>query len=519
MWQTYFTPTSVDEVLRLVAEHGPEARIIAGGTDLLVELQRGVRHARVLIDVTRIGNLDRVRLDDTGLVHLGPTVTHNLAVASDLLAGRGFPLALACWRVGTPQLRNRGTVAGNLITASPANDTITALWALDARLTLRSVRGERTLSFTDFYQGVRQTALAPDEMVTDVAFPALAPNQRGTFAKLALRRTHAISVVNAAVVLTFASPPTSPPRTSPPRSGGSRDGSPTSPPRTSPPRSGGSRDGSPRITDARITLGSVAPTIFRAPEAEKALVGAALSPERIAEAAALAALAAAPIDDVRAGADYRREMVRVLVRRALTALWDGTERAEFPAAPPKLWGRTDGHFPRLAGKTVYHRDGGPEPVECTVNGENVVVQGAGGKTLLEMLRDDLGLTGTKEGCAEGECGACTVWLDGITVLACLTPAPRAHGTHVVTVEGLAHPPQPPLRGGEQLYPVQQAFIDEGAVQCGYCTPGFIMASANLLEEIPHPTHEQIVAGLTGNLCRCTGYYKIVRAVEKAAGGK
>ncbi len=470
MWQIYYTPTSVDEALRLLAEHGPEARIIAGGTDLLVELRRGVRQARVLIDVTRIGGLDRVRLDDDGLIHLGPTVTHNRAVASDLLVERGFPLALACWQVGTPQVRNRGTVAGNLITASPANDTIAALWALDARLTLRSVRGERVLTFADFYQGVRRTALAPDEMVTDVTFPALGPNQRGVFVKLGLRRTHAIALANAAAVLTFDSDV---------------------------------------VTQARITLGSVAPTVIRAPEAEEALVGGPLSEERIAEAADLAAQAAAPIDDIRAGADYRRQMVRVLVRRALAALRDGTERDALPATPPMLWGRTKGRFPRLAGKTVRHCDTGPEPIECTVNGENVVVRGAGGKTLLAMLREDLGLTGTKEGCGEGECGACTVWMDGIAVLSCLVPAPRAHGTHIVTVEGLAR--------GDELHPVQQAFIEEGAVQCGYCTPGFIMAGASLLEEIPHPSREQIIAGLSGNLCRCTGYYKIVRAIERAAG--
>ncbi len=469
MWQTYCNSTSVDETLRLLAEHGPEARIIAGGTDLLVELRRGVRQDLVLIDVTRIGNPDQVRLDDEGLIHVGPTVTHNQAVASGLLVERGFPLALACWRVGTPQLRNRGTVAGNLITASPANDTIAALWALDAHLTLRSVRGERTLSFADFYQGVRQTALASDEMVTDVAFLALGPNQRGVFVKLGLRRTHAIALVNAAAVLTF--------------------------------------DGH-TVTQARITLGSVAPTIIRALEAEGALVGGALSEERIAEAADLAAQAAAPIDDIRAGAGYRREMVRVLVRRALTALRDGTERAEFPSALPMLWGKGDGRFPHLAGKTMCHRDGGLEPIECSVNGENVVVQGAGSKTLLEMLREDLGLTGTKEGCGEGECGACTVWMDGIAVLACLVPAPRALGTHIVTVEGLAQ--------GDELHPVQQAFIDEGAVQCGYCTPGFVMAGASLLEEVPHPAREQIIAGLSCNLCRCTGYYKIVRAIEKAA---
>ncbi len=471
MWQTYYTPTSIDRALRLLAKHGPEARVIAGGTDLLVELRRGERQANVLIDVTRIRGLDRVRLGDDGLIHIGPAVTHNLAIASSLLVERGFPLALACWRVGTPQLRNRATIAGNLVTASPANDTIAALWAVDARLTLRSVRGERVLSFSDFYQGVRKTALAADEMVTDIAFPALAANQRGIFMKLALRRTHAIAVVNTGIVLTFDDD---------------------------------------TVSQARIALGSVAPTVTRAREAEGTLVGAPLNDGRIAEAATLAAEATCCIGDIRASADYRREIVRVLVRRALTALRDGAERAEFPADPPVLWSSTKGRFPRLAGKTVQHHDGGPEPVECTVNGENIVVQGAGGKTLLEMLREDLGLTGVKEGCAEGECGACTVWLDGIAVLACLVPAPRAHGTEVVTIEGLAQ--------GADLHPLQQAFIDEGAVQCGYCTPGFVMAGASLLEEIPHPTREQIIAGLTGNLCRCTGYYKIVRAVERAAQG-
>lgn len=475
MWQTYCAPPSVNETLRLLTKYGPEARLVAGGTDLMVELRRGLRRPTVLIDVTRIvepSSTDQICIDDAGLLHIGPLITHNQAVASELLNQHGLPLAQTCWQVGTPQLRNRGTIAGNLVTASPANDTITSLWALNACLTLSSSRGNRTLSFPDFYQGVRRTALADDEMVTDIVFPALKANQRGVFVKLGLRRSHAIAVVNAAAVLSF---------------------------------------NGDTVTAASITLGSVAPTIIRAAEAEQAIVGSVLHDSDISQASDLAAEAASPIDDIRSGANYRREMVRVLIRRALAALRDDFEGSEYPSAPPKLWGTGDGRFQTLAGQMATHRANDSEPIVCTVNGRRVSVQGAADKTLLDMLREDLGLTGSKEGCGEGECGACTVWMDGIAVLACLVPAPRAHGARITTVEGLAR--------GDVLHPVQQAFIDEGAVQCGFCTPGFVMSGANLLEEIPHPNEEQIIAGLHGNLCRCTGYSKIVRAIEKAAEAK
>lgn len=476
MWRSYHTPTSVDEALRLLAEYRERARLIAGGTDIVLELEREQRPGvEALIDVSRVRGLDKITLDgDT--IRLGPLVTHNRVVGSALCVARAFPLVRACWEVGAPQIRNRGTIAGNLATASPANDTITPLWALDAQLTLQSVeRGRRMLSLPQFYQGVRQVDLASDEMLVEISFPALREDQRGTFLKLGLRRAQAIAVVNVAAVLTFAQSPT-------------------------------------LITSARVTLGSVAPTIVRAQEAEAALIGQPPAPTTIQRAAELAAAAARPIDDIRGSAVYRRMMVEVYTRRALMALSQGTERDGWPSAPVMLWAKGNGRFPPLAGRTIVHREGRGEPIQTVVNGRAVTVFGANDKTLLHMLREDLGLTGTKEGCAEGECGACTVLLDGVAVMACLVPAPRVHGAQVVTIEGL---PDWGRVEGAGLHPLQQAFIQEGAVQCGYCTPGFLMSGASLLAEKAHPSAEQIKQALTGNLCRCTGYYSILRAIERA----
>ena len=468
MWEKYFTPNSIENALQLLAEHGEEARLIAGGTDLIVEVERGLRSPRAVIDISRIPGLDEIKQDDQKRLHLGPMVTHNQVVASRMCIDRAFPLVRACWEVGAPQIRNRGTIAGNLVTASPANDTIPPLWAMNASLSLQSVRGSRTVPLPEFFTGVRQTVLEPDEMVVDIFFEPLDDDQVGTFLKLGLRRAQAISVVNVAVVLNMLGD---------------------------------------SVTHAHITLGSVAPTIVRAENAERFLAGKVLTRDVRARAAELAAQTIAPISDIRGSAEYRRYMAATLTRHALEDLAEGTERDTVPPRPVMLWGKTGGHFPTRNDEMTVHTESDDEPIYTIINGQARHIHGANHKTLLRMLREDAGLTGTKEGCAEGECGACTVLLDGIAVMSCLVPAPRAHGSEIVTIEGLAD--------GDQLHPVQQAFIDSGAVQCGYCTPGFIMSGASLLAERGSATRDELKQAITGNLCRCTGYYKIIQALEQA----
>ena len=147
-------------------------------------------------------------------------------------------------------------------------------------------------------------------------------------------------------------------------------------------------------------------------------------------------------------------------------------------------------------------------IALEVNGEAVEVAFAPHKTLLEVLREDLGLTGTKHGCELGECGTCTVLLDGAPVLSCLALGLACAGRRVRTVEGMAH--------AGKLHPLQEAFADLGAAQCGYCTPAFLLAAEALLAEHPRPTRDEIKQALSGNLCRCTGYIKIYEAVELAA---
>ena len=464
MWKKYRSANTIEEAISALTEAKGNARLIAGGTDLMLEMERGVRQGvDVIIDISRIPGLDRVWLDDKGLIHIGATVTHNQALSSPVLRQRGLPLAQACWEVGSPQIRNRGTIVGNLVTGSPANDTITPLMALGAELKIVSQRGTRFVSLETFYTGVRKTVLAEDEIVVEIVFPSMRDEQTGVYLKTALRRAQAISVVNIAIILT--------------------------------------QEGK-SITNATITMGAVAPKIIHAVSAEKYLIGKELDKSTIQQAGMLAAVDTSPISDLRGSDKFRKHAVEVSVVKGLLSLLDGTELETLPEKPVLLATQVD--YGHLQDHTLENA----ETIETTINGKHYSFDGGEYRTLLQLIREGAGLTGTKEGCGEGECGACTVIMDGKAVMSCLVPAPRANGAEITTIEG--------LKTLEGLHPVQEAFMNEGAVQCGFCTPGFIMSAVKMIEESPELTEDQIKQGLTGNLCRCTGYYAIIKAVERAA---
>lgn len=470
MWQRYFQPETLDAALALIKEHAASSRIIAGGSDVLVELQRGVRPTSTLIDISRIAELHFIE-EEGDYVRIGALASHNDVIASPLCVAKLLPLAQACWEVGAPQIRTRATVVGNIVTASPANDTITPLLALDAEVIISSSAGERVVALKDFYPGFRRTALQADELVRELRVPKLGPSQRGLFLKLGLRRAQAISVINLAVVVDL--------------------------------------DGD-RVQGARVAVGCVAPTVIRLPEVEQFLQGKQLDTATCQQAGQLAASLIKPIDDLRGSAAYRISTCQSLLSHALERLAANQQAADWPARPVLL---DSGERSSLASQS--QPPSALAQIETSVNGQAQIWEHATHKTLLDALRYDGGLTGTKEGCAEGECGACTVWLDGQAVMACLVPAAQAHHAQITTIEGLAASSAQADSADTTLHPLQERFIEHGAVQCGYCIPGMLMAGAKLLAEQPDAERAQVQTALSGNICRCTGYRKIFDAVLAA----
>jgi xanthine dehydrogenase iron-sulfur cluster and FAD-binding subunit A len=404
-------------------------------------------------------------------MHIGALATIR-AIESDPRVLAYYPaLTDACASFSTTQVQVMGTVGGNLGNGSPAADLAPALIALCADVEITGRDGTRRLPLEELFVGPGKTALRESEMLSDVILPLPQAGTGSAFFKIA-RVVADIAKASGAVML--------------------------------------GRDGD-RIADCRMAFGSVAPRPMRTRKAEQMLIGQVFSKELVDKASQMAADEVAPIDDVRSEAWYRREAVGVLACDGLMRAWQRAEsgrsmRSEelLSNAPPMV--QPSGNRTESIGRIEANEK---RWIDLNVNGQKHQAWVAPNDLLLNVLREQLQLTGTKYGCGIGECSACTVQVDGQPALACLILAVSAVGREILTIEGLQKP------DGE-LDRLQEAFIDLAAYQCGYCTPGMLLTAKRLLVEKPRPTEEDVRHYMRGNVCRCTGYASIVRAVMSCA---
>jgi len=282
-WEEYLVPKSLDEALGMLERYRGAARVIAGGTDIVPASRKGAPGIKALVDITRIPGLDTIRLDG-GTVKIGPLVTHTEVALSGLIRERGMALAEGASQLGSPQIRNIATVAGNIINAQPGADTVIPLMALDGSITISGRQGERTIRLAELFTGIGRTTIdSTREIVTQISFPALGKGEASAAVRLAKRKTLVLPILTVAVVV-------------------------------------GTDPGRKNFTEARIAMGPVATTPMRCKAAEKILTGRPIGEEVIRKAAAEAEKAANPRTSlIRGTSEYRKAMVQVLVERGIAA--------------------------------------------------------------------------------------------------------------------------------------------------------------------------------------------------------
>ncbi len=438
----YERPTDLAAAIALLAGQGPDARLLAGGTDLIIRLRDGSIQPRVVVDLKRIVELSGDIRDEGDRLTIGARTTMT-TIAADGRVRRDFQaLAEAAAVVGSAQIRNRATLAGNICNASPAADTSPALLVFGAVVVAAGPAGSRRIPIDDFFVRSGVTTLVPGELVTAIELPRPTVPRGSVHVRRTRRRGHDLASVTLACSV--------------------------------------AADG---VT--RLAYGSLGPR-----------------PVLVSDETGLLA------DPTRAGGGQGAVARGPLRRRQPVAAVDAGEPRLSPghASRPRAPRCGDGH--RAPGPTVQRMMPAGRRIELTVNGRARSIEVQPHHTLLDVLRDDLGMTGTKECCLVGECGACTVLIDGVSVDSCLVLGVEADGASITTVEGLA--------SGDALHPLQAAFLQTGAAQCGFCIPGQLIAAAALLADVPHPTRTEVEEGLAGNLCRCAGYEQIIEAVLLAA---
>ena len=435
----YHAPESLADVTALLAEHGDEAKVLAGGQSLVPMLALRLTRFEHIIDLNRVDELRGVeRANGTLTVK---SMTRQAAVEHDTAAGEAVPLlAEALPLIGHFQIRNRGTVGGSIAHADPASELPAVALALDAELEVAGANGTRRVPAADFFLGTWTTSIGEDEILSAVHFPVW-QGRTGFAVEEVARRSGDFALA-----------------------GRRRRG-----------RAERRRCGDP--------FGDLVPR-------HGADTGA--GPRRRAGAQRLLAdRARAHGDRPPRGQRHRADRRRPRVGRVPPARRCAPRGARPRPSPGSStsWLITPSHSPSTASPT-------PGSTEAR-------------KTLADYLREDCGLTGTHLGCEHGVCGACTILVDGAAVRSCLMFAVQADGADITTIEGIG-----PSDGS--LGPVQEAFRQAHGLQCGFCTPGFVVSVHAFLQENPSPSLDEIREGLSGNLCRCTGYQGIIKAVQIAA---
>ncbi|MGC8544152.1 MAG: FAD binding domain-containing protein, partial [Vulcanisaeta sp.] len=434
------------------------AKVLAGGMSLMPMLKLRMTEVKYLIDVLGINDLRYIKVEGNYL-RIGALVTHNDVAMNKAINERAKILSEAAWHIADIQVRNLGTIGGSLAHADPAANYYPALIALDAEVVIRGLSGERVVKVSDLYKGPYITDLGPNELITEVRIPM--SGYRGVYEFF---RRGGASFPSVIVAVTYQE-----------------------------------KDGT--ITSSRISIGAVYP--------EPVLVKDSLVGMGIKEVGAKVAdivnsvfssIDSKPLEDTHAPGDYKIRVARNLLTRALTNIANGiTEQLTTPTRENIMEWKAAEEKVEYVGDLVR--------VRVNVNGQWIEDFVEPRLLLVDFLRRH-GFREVRRGCDEGKCGACTVLVDGRAVKSCMVPVVRVSGHYVTTIRGLSK--------GMELHPIQRAFLEEYAMQCGYCTHGFMMVTYDYLTNVDPTANDEVLKLSVKNICRCTGYVNIIRAIKRAS---
>lgn len=473
---------SVDDAVRLLLEY-PQAQIIAGGSDVLVQMREGKRAGAELVSIYGLDELRGVVMEEDGTIRIGSLTSFSHITKDPIIQKYINVLGEAVDMAGGPQIRNIGTIGGNTCNGVTSADSASTLFAWDAVIELAGPDGIRRIPIKDFYIKAGKVDLRPGEIQTAILIPREAyEGYEGHYIKYAMRNAMDIATLGCSVNVKLS-------------------------------------EDKKTFTDVRIAYGVAGPVPMRAVHAEAAGRGLEVTEENIEKIGNTVLEDVTPRDSWRASKAFREHISKLLCKRALRE------------AVRRAGGMTEEQSPEVSNsKTVEALEKKEQTeassgaschtimtdaesgkqyklVRCRINGVERETMVDVRASLTDMLRNDYSLTSVKKGCEVGECGACNVIIDGECYNSCIYLAVWADGKEIRTLEGLMGP------DGE-LSDIQQAFIDEAAVQCGFCTPGVIMSAEEILESGKEYTRDELRKQLSGHLCRCTGYENILNAVEK-----